>query len=289
MADTAYPPANVAATMPAAAYPPPNVQPVVNEPSIHARAPSQLDVIAHVESGNRNIPQQIHDVNTDRGTPAGGNFQFITPTWQRYAPKAGVDVRQYPTPMSAPAHVQAQVAGVTPINQWGPNTVAALKAHFPGLDTSKPPTGPYGGVVVGGAPATPISPATSVAAAPRAPVTSVGDALARLTQPTGEDGKGRSPLEKAAEGMGGQQQGQGQQQAPEAPPDQSQAAAGLGMAHQQQVAALASQLAAQVRARGMQPISWGSAPPGTGAGQLGPVAQFPPPGVTLNSMGGQNG
>ena len=36
--DTSYPPSNAAATMPGAAYPPPNVQPVVNEPSIRARS-----------------------------------------------------------------------------------------------------------------------------------------------------------------------------------------------------------------------------------------------------------
>ena len=62
MADTSYPQPNVATKR--AAYPPPNVQPVVNEPSIHARAPSMLDIIAHAETGNRNIPQQIHDINT---------------------------------------------------------------------------------------------------------------------------------------------------------------------------------------------------------------------------------
>jgi hypothetical protein len=82
--------------------------------------------------------------------------------------------------------------------------------------------------------------------------------------------------------MGGDQQ----PQAPQAPPDQTMAAAAMGgMARQQQLQMQAAQLAAQVRARAAQPLSWGTAPPGSGVGQLAP----PPPGVTLNSMGGQNG
>jgi hypothetical protein len=98
---------------------------------------SPMDLVAQVESGNRNIPQAIHDANTDRGTPAGGFFQIIDPTWQRYAGAAGVDVKQFPTAMSAPRNIQAQVAGAIPVNQWGPNTVAALKAQYPNIDTSQ--------------------------------------------------------------------------------------------------------------------------------------------------------
>ena len=41
-----------------------------------------MDLVANLESGNRNIAQQIHDKNTDAGTPAGGYFQIIDPTWQ---------------------------------------------------------------------------------------------------------------------------------------------------------------------------------------------------------------
>jgi hypothetical protein len=96
-----------------------------------------LDLVANVETGNRNIPQAIVDANTARGTPAGGYFQIIDPTWQRYAPAAGVDVKQYPFAMMAPRDVQAKVAGVIPVNQWGPNTVAALKAQYPGINTSQ--------------------------------------------------------------------------------------------------------------------------------------------------------
>lgn len=96
-----------------------------------------MDLVAKLESGNRNIPQGIVDANTARGTPAGGYFQIIDPTWQRYAGAAGVDVKQFPTAMSAPRDVQAKVASAIPLNQWGPSTVAGLKAQYPGIDTSQ--------------------------------------------------------------------------------------------------------------------------------------------------------
>src|SRR4029077_19882364 len=69
---------------------------------------------------------------------AGGYFQIIDPTWQTYAPKAGVDLKKYPNAMSAPREIQAQVASAIPFNQWGPSTVAAVKAAYPEIDTSKP-------------------------------------------------------------------------------------------------------------------------------------------------------
>ena len=98
---------------------------------------SPMDLVANLESGNRNIPQNIVDANTARGTPAGGYFQIIDPTWRTYAGGAGVDVSQYPNAMSAPRDIQAKVASAIPVNQWGPNTVNALKSKFPGVDTSQ--------------------------------------------------------------------------------------------------------------------------------------------------------
>jgi D-alanyl-D-alanine carboxypeptidase len=98
---------------------------------------SPMDLVSTLESGNTNVLQKIHDKNTDKGTPAGGFFQIIDPTWQTYAKAAGVDVSQYPSAMSAPRNIQAQVAAMIPVNQWGPNTVAALKAKYPGMDTSQ--------------------------------------------------------------------------------------------------------------------------------------------------------
>ncbi len=96
-----------------------------------------LDLVAQLESGNRNIKQQIVDANTARGTPAGGYYQIIDPTWAAYAPKAGVDLKRFPTAMSADRDTQTKVASVIPVNQWGPNTVKALQAQYAGLDTSR--------------------------------------------------------------------------------------------------------------------------------------------------------
>lgn len=110
-------------------------RPVTPTPGTTLNSP--MDLVANLESGNRNIAQQIHDKNTDAGTPAGGFFQIIDPTWQRYAGAAGVDLKAYPTAMSAPRNIQAQVASAIPVNQWGANTVAALKKQYPGLDTSQ--------------------------------------------------------------------------------------------------------------------------------------------------------
>ena len=126
---------------------------------------SPMDIVSTLESGNQNIAQQIKDKNTDKGTPAGGFFQIIDPTWQTYAKAAGVDVNQYPTAMSAPRNIQAQVAATIPVNQWGPNTVAALKAKFPGMDTSQ---------TLGQWQSAALNPSGAPAAAPAAPAAVAG-------------------------------------------------------------------------------------------------------------------
>jgi len=41
---------------------------------------------------------------------AGGLYQYLDSTWQKQAPLAGVDIKQYPTARSAPAEIQHQVA-----------------------------------------------------------------------------------------------------------------------------------------------------------------------------------
>ena len=92
---------------------------------------SPMDLVANLESGNTNIKQGIVDANTARGTPAGGYFQIIDPTWRSYAAAAGVDVNQYPTAMSAPRDIQARVASVIPINQWGRTPSTRSRPNFP--------------------------------------------------------------------------------------------------------------------------------------------------------------
>ena len=180
-----------------------------------------MDLVATLESGNQNIAQKIHDKNTDKGTPAGGFFQIIDPTWQTYAKAAGVDVNQYPTAMSAPRNIQAQVASAIPVNQWGPNTVAALKAKFPGMDTSQT-LGQWQSAALGGsgtAPATGQPPAAT--GQPAAPAGGLAGQLASSLKPlTGGKGGGQSdeppPFHLAppqqSQAMGGPMMlGQGQQ------------------------------------------------------------------------------
>lgn len=246
-----------------------------------------FDIVSQIESSNQNIPQKIHDINTDRGTPAGGYFQIIDPTWRTYAPRAGVDLKQFPTAMSGNRDVQQRVAAQIPINQWGNASQAALKAAYPGLNTSQtlgslsnPSISGSSGIVdptiaAGGPGATP---------APAAAPTTVADALAALTK-AGAGGK--SPLQNAlGDAQKANQTPQPQKIDTAQLLQQQQAAAQMGIAQQQQVRAQAQQMAAALQARAAQPFSWGSSPPGemfgAGSGQQAP-------GMTLNSLGGLYG
>ena len=87
---------------------------------------------AHLESGNRNIPQQIHDINTDKGTPAHGPLQVIQPTYERGARKAGIDLSQYPSVTTAPVSVQIAAASQIPFREWG--TKNKVMAKFPWIN-----------------------------------------------------------------------------------------------------------------------------------------------------------
>jgi len=96
---------------------------------------SPLDIVLNAESGDRNIN------NTHQTTSSGqaqGNLQITTGTWNDFAPKAGIDLKQYPTPESAPRDVQIKVGNTIPLNRWASSTVNAVLAKYPGIDTSKP-------------------------------------------------------------------------------------------------------------------------------------------------------
>jgi hypothetical protein len=94
-----------------------------------------MDIVLNAESGDRNIPN-VHQ--TTSSGQAQGNAQITTGTWTDFAPKAGVDLKQYPTPMDAPRDVQIKVASVIPLNRWASSTVNAVLAKYPGIDTSRP-------------------------------------------------------------------------------------------------------------------------------------------------------
>jgi hypothetical protein len=118
---------------------------------------SPMDIVLNAESGDRNIPN-VHQ--TTSSGQAQGNAQITTGTWTDFAPKAGVDLKQYPTPMDAPRDVQIKVASVIPLNRWASSTVNAVLAKYPGIDTSQPL-----GVIQSNA----INPSGAPAAAPTAP------------------------------------------------------------------------------------------------------------------------
>jgi hypothetical protein len=163
---------------------------------------SPLDFVAQLESGDSNIPQNIHDINTDKGTPAGGNFQIIDPTWRTYAPKAGINLSQYPTAMSAPRSVQAQVASAIPFNQWGPRTVAAVTARYPWIDTHQTLGAIQAKALALGATA---SPAGSDAGRSGAPIAAVGQVQAPQTAAPPSMGSmiGQALGSMASPGLGG--------------------------------------------------------------------------------------
>ena len=234
---------------------------------------SPMDLVANLESGNRNIPQGIVDANTARGTPAGGYFQIIDPTWRSHAAAAGVDVNQYPTAMSAPRDIQAKVASVIPINQWGANTVNALKAKFPGVDTSQTlgalqstvlnggsgAPGPIDPSIIahgGSSPAIPSTPGTTINSTPATATAGIGGQLGQLS---------KDPNVKAMLGLPDDSQGQGQQQIEPSKMIQGPGArnvspylggpGGIGQG-------LVEPAYAQRMASLNQPMTWGSAPPG---------------------------
>jgi len=111
-----------------------------------------LDLTQQLESGNKNIPQNVvgpqGGYNPSTGTVTGpssaqGYFQIINPTWRSFAPKAGVDLSQYPNAMSAPYEVQRAVArtiattdGVHHWTDYNKNLRSAVEAA--NLPTSGP-------------------------------------------------------------------------------------------------------------------------------------------------------
>jgi hypothetical protein len=95
--------------------------------------------IIYYESGGRNILQQQVDPSI---SSAGGYYQITDSTWKDIAPKAGIDVHQYPTAISAPfevqtaaAHALQQERGLSPWVPYNPQLRNALGAPAlkPGL------------------------------------------------------------------------------------------------------------------------------------------------------------
>lgn len=65
-----------------------------------------LAIIEAHESAGRNVMNYINDATHT----AGGFWQITNTTWRGSAPLAGVNLRQYPTAISAPCPIQRAVA-----------------------------------------------------------------------------------------------------------------------------------------------------------------------------------
>jgi hypothetical protein len=79
-----------------------------------APALSPLDIIERLESKGKNV----ENFRYDEGHTAQGYWQITNSTWRDTAPKAGIDLKKYPTAMSAPREVQ-KVAAQTLFDQYG--------------------------------------------------------------------------------------------------------------------------------------------------------------------------
>jgi hypothetical protein len=141
-----------------------------------------LDTLAQIESANRNIPSGVDPDVAGPGTKSQGYFQINTPTWRDFAPKAGVDLSQYPAAMAAPREVQAQVAGYIPFGRFGPRTQRMMADRYGGpLNrnlTVAELAARYGGTGGGTVPAGSGVPTVAVASA-----TPSGDAARRQVSP----------------------------------------------------------------------------------------------------------
>jgi hypothetical protein len=86
-----------------------------------------LSTIMGVESGGgRNLTQgNIGDINNATGDLAQGYYQITGGTWQQF----GGAATGYNSALAAPYGTQLQVASNIPVNRWGPNTQAQLRAN----------------------------------------------------------------------------------------------------------------------------------------------------------------
>jgi hypothetical protein len=147
-------------------------------------APGFRGELINAESSGRNV--------TNQAEGAEGYYQITAPTWQDFAPRAGVDLTQYPSAIHAPYEIQSKVADLIPMGRWGPRTQQILAAKFGQLDPRQPmgafaqrfgpgpgspggpmptvPNQPVPQAVVPAGPAVPPGPAVPAAPVPAAPV-----------------------------------------------------------------------------------------------------------------------
>ena len=140
-----------------------------------------LNLISQYESANQNVPNYKYGP----GFTAQGYYQITNTNWTNIAPQLGIDLSQYPTAMSAPQNVQAQVAtylltqtpgGISNWSNYNPQLMAALNAG--GLQTS-------GAVTPSNAPSAPLFDLSGSAA--NTPTSSLMDTLTTDASTVGID------------------------------------------------------------------------------------------------------
>jgi hypothetical protein len=95
---------------------------------------SFISALVKAESNGQNIYSKTDPDVAGPNSRSQGYAQINTPTWQEFAPRAGVDLKQYPNAMSAPYDVQIEVAKQIPISRFGPRTKDILHAQFGQFD-----------------------------------------------------------------------------------------------------------------------------------------------------------
>lgn len=95
---------------------------------------SFMNALMHAESGGRNIYSGVDPDTAGPGTRSQGYYQIGTPTWQQFAPRAGVDINQWGDAIHAPPDVQASVASQIPLSRFGPRTRNMLHQQFGAFD-----------------------------------------------------------------------------------------------------------------------------------------------------------
>jgi hypothetical protein len=126
-----------------------------------------LEAVTGPESGNRNIPAAVPGPG---GAPAtgGGYWQITQPNWAKYGPQVGIDLKQYPTPMStgdSPAGraLQKAVAQAVLADQGPGAWTAYREGKVPGFSPES------GGAGAGGAPVRTASAAAASTGVPGQP------------------------------------------------------------------------------------------------------------------------
>lgn len=120
----------------------PRTSPLVMTPAGSGLAKDKfLDWVVQRESGGQNVYNYRYHENPNYYT-ASGYYQITNSTWAEGAKAAGIDTSKYPTAISAPRDVQAQVASAI-YDRYGekPWAASAPKGGMASLGGSTPSSG----------------------------------------------------------------------------------------------------------------------------------------------------